>query len=267
LSESANRMGIFIAEKRKGASVTKAAFESRDLLDFHRKGAGSFTNFLIQTVPFLNARLQGLDKMARSATDVNKKRFWAAASIMTIASLGLHFINEDNEDYQKLSDWEKVAFWHIYIGDEHFRIPTPFEVGSIFGAMPAALMEAVRGDRDAKELFTFTLGILGNTFAFNPIPQLFKPALEQLVNFDFFRWQSIEGMRDLGVEPELRYSAGTGPTARYISKHMPKWLNFGPKRMEKAVRDYLGGFGDIAMNVMDVATQYLDPNEDPAGTE
>ncbi|MHC4757093.1 MAG: LPD38 domain-containing protein [Planctomycetota bacterium] len=267
ISESANRMGVFIAEQRKGASVTKAAFESRDLLDFHRKGAGQIAQFLIQTVPFLNARLQGLDKMARSAKGANKKRFWTAAMIMTLSSLALHFINEDNEDYKKLSDWEKIAYWHFYIGDEHFRIPTPFEVGSIFGAMPLAMAETVRGDRDALELYHFTKAIVLNTFAFNPIPQLFKPFLEQYVNWDFFRGMPIEGMRDEGVEPELRFNAGTGATAKYISKHLPKFLDFGPKRIEKFLRDWLGGFGDATMNMLDMATQHLDTTQDPAGKE
>ena len=267
VSESANRMGIFLAEKRTGASVTKAAFESRDLLDFHRKGAGKIAQVLIQTVPFLNARIQGLDKMARSATDQNKKRFWTAASIMVLASTALHFFNEDREDYQKLSDWEKIAYWHFYVGDQHFRIPTPFEVGSIFGALPLAITEAIRGDRSMKELGTFAFTILANTFAFNPIPHLFKPILEQLVNFDLFRWAPIEGMRDEGVESELRFSDGTGPTAKLISKMLPNWKYQSPKRIEKFIRDYLGGAGDGAMGIMDMATQYLDPHTDPAGTQ
>jgi hypothetical protein len=267
VSESANRMGIFLAEKRTGASVTKAAFESRDLLDFHRKGAGKIAQILIQTVPFLNARIQGLDKMARSATDQNKKRFWTAASMMVLASTALHFFNEDNDDYKKLSDWEKIAYWHFYVGKHHFRVPTPFEVGSIFGALPLAITEAIKGDRSMKELGTFAFTILANTFAFNPIPHLFKPIAEQLINFDLFRWAPIDGMRDVGVESELRFSDGTGPTAKLISKLLPNWKYQSPKRIEKFIRDYLGGAGDGVMGVMDMATQYLDPHEDPAGTQ
>jgi hypothetical protein len=266
MSESANRMGIFLAEKRKGASVTKAAFESRDLLDFHRKGAGGVAQALIQTVPFLNARLQGLDKMARSMKGENKKRFWTAAAIMSIGSLALHYINEDNEDYKKLSDWEKIAYWHFYVGDEHFRIPTPFEVGSIFGAIPMAMYEAVKKDRTMGELFRFVGQIVANTFAFNPVPHLFKPVLEQITNFDFFRFSPIDSMRDVRVEPELRFGPGQGPTAKLIAKGLPKGFGFGPKRIEKVIRDYLGGFGDAAMGLLDVATQYLDSDTDPATT-
>jgi hypothetical protein len=266
ISESANRMGIFLAEQKAGESVTEASFQSRDLLDFHRKGAGKIAQVLVQTVPFLNARLQGLDKMGRAATKENKKRFWMAAGMMTAASIALHFWNEDNDEYKKLSDWEKIAYWHFYIGDQHFRIPTPFEVGAIFGAIPLAITEAIRGDRTMKELGTLAFSILANTFAFNPLPQWAKPYVEQIVNFDFFRWQPIDSQKDVRVEPELRYGPSTGPTAKLLGKYAPKWANASPKRIEKFVRDVLGGFGDGVMGLLDMATQYAVPGTDPAGT-
>ncbi len=269
LSEGANRMGIFLRERQKGSSVAKAAFESRDLLDFHRKGAGSAAQILISTVPFLNARIQGLSKMARSMKDPGvRKRFWLAASMMTAASMVLHYANQDDEDYQQLSDWEKIAYWHIYIGEgdrkQHFRIPTPFEVGSIFGAIPSAIWETVRGDRTIGEMAKFGISVLANTFSFNPIPQLARPIVEQIAGYDFYTMQPIESLRDKRTTPELRVARSSSHFAKELSKTLRV---VSPKRIDKIMRDYFGSSAHAATATLDLALQYLDPVVDPAGTQ
>jgi hypothetical protein len=270
MSESANRMGIFLRQKQRGESVTQAAVDSRDLLDFHRKGAGTAAQMLIQTVPFLNARIQGLSKMARSAKNPGaRKRFWFAASAMTLASLALHYYNEDNEDYQNLSDWEKIAYWHFYIGGEHYRVPTPFEVGSLFGALPVAIAESVKGDRSLLELGTFTWQVISNALAFNPLPQLFRPIIEQVANFDFFRMQPIESVRDKNLEVTMRANKKSSHFAKQFSRLMDKADPFdvvSPKRIDKLIRDYMGGSADLVTGMLDAALMHLDPAVDPAGT-
>ncbi|MEI7308699.1 LPD38 domain-containing protein [Pectobacterium carotovorum] len=32
----------------------------------------------------------------------------------------------DDERYEELPDWDKDAYWHVWIGDQHVRFPKPF---------------------------------------------------------------------------------------------------------------------------------------------
>src|SRR5690606_4703864 len=63
-AENANRAAAFQQNQNKG--LLRAAFEARDLMDFSQEGAWPAVRFLIRVVPFLNARLQGLDKLYRA---------------------------------------------------------------------------------------------------------------------------------------------------------------------------------------------------------
>ena len=71
-SEASNRMAIYEAAKKKGASDAEAAYQAMDLMDFSMRGDWAATRFLIGTVPFLNARVQGLSRLARGAMDTPK---------------------------------------------------------------------------------------------------------------------------------------------------------------------------------------------------
>ena len=63
-------------------------------------------------VPFMNARIQGLDKVYRGAKD-NPKAFVVRGSILMAASLALLARNWDDERYEELEEWDKDTYFHI----------------------------------------------------------------------------------------------------------------------------------------------------------
>ena len=68
-SENANRASMYQQNLDKGKLY--AAFQARDLMDFSSHGAWPTVRFLVDTVPFLNARLIGLDRMYRGGVNTN----------------------------------------------------------------------------------------------------------------------------------------------------------------------------------------------------
>jgi hypothetical protein len=124
--------------------------------------------------------------------------------------------------------------------------------------------ETIKGDRTLAELGQFIASIVGNTLAFNPIPQLVRPIIEQIANYDFFTWQPIEAARDSQVFPELRASAKSTHVAKELSKAVGI---VSPKRLDKFLRDYMGSSAHGITAMLDMALQYLDPVVDPAGTQ
>ncbi|MEI7282264.1 LPD38 domain-containing protein [Pectobacterium carotovorum] len=41
-------------------------------------------------------------------------------------SLALLALSWDDERYEELPDWDKDAYWHAWIGDQHVCFPKPF---------------------------------------------------------------------------------------------------------------------------------------------
>ena len=106
-------------------SDAEAAYRALDVMDFSRTGGYTAMRMLIQMVPFMNARIQGLDKVYRGAKD-NPKAFVVRGSILMAASLALLARNWDDERYEELEEWDKDTYYHIWAGDQHYRLAQTF---------------------------------------------------------------------------------------------------------------------------------------------
>ena len=64
-------------------------------------------------------------------------------------------INQDDEDYWELEQWERDFFWNIPKGDGTFlKIPIPFEWGLGFKVLPERILQGMyRDDRKGFEEF------------------------------------------------------------------------------------------------------------------
>ena len=162
--ENANREAVYAAAIKAGKSHAQAAFESKDLMDFSMLGASRTMQVMTQLLPFFNARVQGLGKLTRELRD-NPRAIAKRAGMITAASLALLAANWDDERYEELPDWDKDANWHFFVGDQHFRIPKPFEIGVLFGTIPERMVRAL-GDKDSGAQFGKAVArAIGDTFA------------------------------------------------------------------------------------------------------
>ena len=100
--ESVNRAVIYDRARAAGKSHLEASYEARDLLDFTMSGKWAAVRLLTQTVPFLNARIQGLYRLGRGAK-ANPHRFSAVTGAVALASVALYLAQRDDEDYRALA--------------------------------------------------------------------------------------------------------------------------------------------------------------------
>lgn len=87
-SELAARVQLYSKLIEQGYSHFEAAFEAKDVLDFTMRGQAKTAQYLIQTIPFLNARMQGLYKLGRVA-HADPKNFAIKGAMLSAASLAL----------------------------------------------------------------------------------------------------------------------------------------------------------------------------------
>ena len=259
VGENINRMAEYqqALNDNRGDRLTRA-FNSRDHIDFTRTGAWTSIRAISQMVPFFNARLQGLDKLGRSAMDPEARRKFALVGGTYVAmSVGLYLMMRGDEDYEELEQWERDAY-HVFKlpGSEvMYRIPRPFEIGAI-ASLTERVAEQMVDDEVHGELFAERLQhALGQTFSFNPTPQLVRPALEVAMDKNWFTQRAIEGQSMKNLSPENRKRAWTSETAIAMSQGMAKVLwedvTLSPVQIEHLVRGYFGWAGGTALSAID----------------
>ncbi|MNF55403.1 hypothetical protein D3C84_368610 [compost metagenome] len=254
--ENGNREAVYGAAIKAGKSHAQAAFESKDLMDFSMLGASRTMQVMTQVLPFFNARVQGLGKLTRELRD-NPRAIAKRAGMITAASLALLAHNWDDERYEGLPDWDKDANWHFWLGEHHWRIPKPFEIGVLFGTIPERMVRAL-GDKDSGAQFGKAVArAIGDTFALNPTPQLVKPMVEAAFNYDSFRGGPIDGPQDLNIKAEARYNEQTS----LLMRELGELTGFSPKQLEHLVIGYTGTMGSYVMAAVDGLIRASRPGE------
>ncbi|MGR3982455.1 LPD38 domain-containing protein [Pseudoalteromonas sp. 1181_04] len=259
--ENANRLSTYEASLANNKSKREAAFNAKDLMDYSLKGNFTTINFLIDMLPFFNARLQGMSKLIRASKAGDNDRVLKVLSANLAAkgakvaglSLALAMYNDDDERYQELPDWDKDANWHVFAGDEHWRIPKPFELGIVFGTLPERLFNYGAGNQTGKDLQKSIMHAALTTMALNPTPQFMLPLVETALNRSFFRDAPIEGMADQNKQAEDRYSAHTSDIAIAIGKQ----LGWSPKKIEHVIKGYTGTIGSYVLGASDMLARQV----------
>ena len=270
LSENASRAATY-AQNVEQMGKLRAAFEARDVMDFSQHGAWPAVRLLVRIVPFLNARLQGLDKLYRSGlkpsiltamgrgTDTDKQaaaRFAMVTGALTLATMALYLVNADDDEYKKLEEWQKDTYWFIRIGENAFFLPKPFEVGAIATIAERTLQQAMDDKATGKMFRERMWEMLMQTFAFNPTPQMFQPLIDVYANKDAFTGRDIEsaGMERMSTGLRSRDTTTAPATALSAVSRVfgdESSIAVSPVQADHLIKGYLGGVGAMAAGWID----------------
>lgn len=265
--ENAVREAVFEHVLNKTGSRAQAAYEARDLMDYSLQGKAAAMQILTRTIPFLNARMQGLSKLTRAHRA--DRRVAARGLAIALVSAMLLAFNKDDERYKALEEWERDMHWHIFFPEDiglpdeltHIKIPKPFELGAIYGTLlgerlPMAFINAAGGEGDRADQTKDALWrMMCDTFAIDWRPQLVRPIIEVQANYSSFFQRPIEGMSDEGKLPAARYDAFTSPTMKALGQAISNETGLSPKELEHLWRGYTGTMGMYLLTVSDWMTR------------
>jgi len=268
--ENINRVASFQKDLAKGKTLLEANFNARDQLDFSRSGSFSSVRFLTQVIPFLNARFQGLDKIARAVMDPSqRKQFAQVVGMYTIASVALMLAMSGDDDYDEAQEWEKRTYHLFKIPgiDKMFRIPRPFEIGAIAYMNEQMARQFLDANSDIGELGSALYHTMSDTFAFSVVPQAFKPLLEVYANKDSFRNTKIESASMQYLSKKERYKPWTSKTARGASTAMsavlPEGTTLSPVQIQHLIRAYTGWAGATTLASIDFLIKKINGDVTP----
>lgn len=246
-TEVANRDAIYRNLLAEGKSKAEAAYQALNLLNFSRKGANQSLRFMLPLVPFLNARIQGLYRLAETQGDkAALKGVFLRGLMLTGVSAALQAAFGDDDKVKDAPIERRLNYYIVPAGDSTVLIPKPFEFGAIFSTMPEFLFDAIRKE-DGDDLAKATAMTFLNTFSFNPVPQAVRPALEAWTNYDFFTDRPIEGPQQQKLAPGERADARTNATLKALGRE----TNISPMQAEHLISGYLGTLGQMTLAGMD----------------
>jgi hypothetical protein len=270
-SEAANRMALYNQMRERKLTHLQASFAARDLLDFSMQGSWPAFRLVTQVVPFMNARVQGLYKLGRDGvtptarvlyntvtgkpieqTDKQKAESFGYTTLAVAgASMALYMIFKDDEDYKKRDEWDRDNFWWFKLPgmDFAFRVPKPFEIGA-FGTMAERVLEQiVDQEAEGKQFGDSIKRMLGDTFALNPVPQIFKPVLDLYANKDSFTGAPIESAGMERLSKQERAADTTSPLAIALggmTAILGEKGELSPVQVDYAIKAYFGWLGSTA---------------------
>lgn len=253
--EEATRIGeykIAYEQLRKsgmpeGEARRQAAFEARDRQDFAKGGAK--TKIVRHLAAFWNAGLQANVKLAQAFKERPVRTTLQGLAFITIPKLIEQAINWDDEDYWARKQWERDLFFLIPIGKDKsghtrfLRIPTPFEVGVIFGTLPGRMLQSMR-EKDPEAMKDFP-GLMLKQSVPNPIPQagqvVFEAFLSGKKGWDVWRGRTIVPESLADEPPELQYTEQTSG----IAKKAGEVVGFSPMKIDHLIERTTGGMGKL----------------------
>jgi Large polyvalent protein associated domain 38/ADP-Ribosyltransferase in polyvalent proteins len=250
-SDVATRAEVYKRTLAETGNEAEALYQAMEVLNFSRKGNSALIRVLTAVVPFMNARIQGLDVLYRSgfgkSATQNKERMQKAFITRGLTLMGLSWmywmLASDTEEYETAEQEVRDNYWII----GNVRIPIPFEIGTVFKVFPERILEYFMGDDTGKDLKESVIRNITSTLAINPIPQAVLPIIENVANYSFFTGQPIVGKGLEDVVPKYQVSSSTSILAQEIGKA----TNYSPVKIDNLIRGYTGTLGTYAVMALD----------------
>jgi hypothetical protein len=269
-SDAATRIAIYKATLKETGNEAEALHRSLEVLNFNRKGSSAVVRIAAAVIPFLNARVQGLDVFFRSGIrpffnkdatamekQVQKAMFVRGATIMAMSTMYAAAI-AGNPDYENQEEEVKDNNWIIPLGEGRapLKIPTPFEVGTLFKTVPERIYRSFYGMDTNKDSAEAAKRALSNTFGISPMPQIISPFIEAKTNYSMFTHREIVSGSMKDVAPEYQVGANTSKVAQEIGMA----TGMSPIKLEYVYKGYTGTMGMYALDVLDASITSLMPN-------
>jgi hypothetical protein len=230
-------------------------------LNFSRRG--EIMNTAVgQSIPYLNAGLQGMDKLRRGLFTGEERTQTLIKSItmLTISTILLWLAHRDDEDYEKLTKGIKDNYWILWKNPDgsFVRIPKPKDLAGIFSADFERALNAYFKEEGAGAFEGFQSTIADSLLP--PVDTIFRPLIDVIGNEKWSGGKIVPMAMEYLPKTE-QYDETTSriavELAQLIGKVAPDSNFASPKNVDYILDQYYGGLADILLP-MTTPTTYVD---------
>jgi len=271
-SDAATRAAIYRKVMDETGNEAEAIYRALEVMNFNRKGNSAVVRILTAVVPFLNARIQGLDVLYRASfgemASKDAKAIQKAFIIRSMYLMGMtalyYAATSDDDEYKKQEQEVRDNYW--LIPSLGIKIPIPFEIGVLFKVIPERIMAYHYGTDTGADLLKSAARNIVSTFSIN-FPQAIVPFVETATNHSFFTGREIVPRELQDVSPEFQTNEKTSGLAKRISSGLADILPSGlkekalsPIQIDHIVNGYTGTLGMYASSMLN---SVFDRSTDP----
>lgn len=276
-TEMADRLLLAEHLTKKGMDPREARFQAYLLAPYSRHGLGEggigkLMQFLTPLVPFLNSKIQSMNRMMENEKGQRMIRTplgfkmpadrFIRSLLITGFSVGAYMLAQATapEEWEKENPDTILRYDIFYVGGERVLIPRAFEFGVAFGALPIFALEAIRkGNGD--DLARAVAQSFFSTYGFSVIPQAAVPVLEIMTGYNFFQGRPLENRGQQALPAEERVNEGTPSLARVTSQGIMGFqravlppnlrVDLSPIEIQRLIEGYTGTLGMMALGAFD----------------
>ena len=285
-SDAATRQAVYKKVFEATGDQYEAAYQALEVINFNRRGANQVVRIITTAIPFLNARMQGLDVLFRSgASDLyfrrkgkqSERRYGAMQSrfgkgddelknqlvssffgrlALLSALTAMYWLNvSDDEDYKNLTPQQKDNNFFFKVSKDYsIKIPIAFEVGVLTKVIPERVLNLTFGDDSLRDTKESAFRNISQTLKIDPFNfQLVAPFYEAMANKNKFTGRPIESFYMEKLEPGARSMDYTNELLRVIGEE----LNISPMKMEHVLKGYTGTIGGYVLALTDNVTRQI----------
>jgi len=268
--ETAPRLAEFnkaykIAKKRGDSDydATLYALSRADDVTLNFSRRGEIMNTAVgQSIPYLNAGLQGIDKLRRGLFTGEERTQTLIKSItmLTIPTILSWLAHRDDEDYEKLAKGIKDNYWILWKNPDgsFVKIPKPKDLSTIFSADFERALDAYFKEEGAGAFEGFQSTIANSLLP--PVDTIFRPLIDVTGNEKWSGGKIVPMAMEYLPKTE-QYDETTSriavELAQLIGKVAPDSNFASPKNVDYILDQYYGGLADILLP-MTTPTTYVD---------
>ena len=256
-TDAATRATVYQDGLKKGLSEFRAQLNAAESQNFGRHGLSPSMHYLSTLIPFFNSQVQGLDLLYRALKGKLpfseqlelKRKLYARGAMLTVGVMAYAAMMQDDEAYKKATPQERYSnlFMPLPGLKEPLKVPIPYEVGTIFVALPQMIIDLVFRDTKAREALKGMGGVLAQSVP-GVVPAAAKPVLEAF--YGSTTVGPIESEREKKIQAEYRFK-DTTPEALRIAGSLTGMAGVSPIMLTHLVRGYTGGLGVALLQVFD----------------
>jgi hypothetical protein len=270
--------------KREGRLLNLSKIDEREAIELilamkrvstNFSVAGEVSGYLNMFIPFFNAAIQGprdtLRAIVQASDEDRHAKMMRLLVGITAPSIALWFMTRDEDWWIELTDEERASNWYLPGpgGTQVLAVPMPFEIGTIFAAMPVSILDAwYREDPETLDSFfgdtlQATDAVVNQLFTLAPsvTPPLVRATLDVARNKKSFFNIPIVNQSLQNLAPEAQYDEFTTGLAKFLGR-LPVAAGFesgwSPKKIDYIIGALGGGLSlDVAKTLTGQEAQGL----------
>ena len=278
-SDGSTRKGVFnrLMKETNGDQI-EAMYQALEIINFNRRGNNPYMRIITTAIPFLNARLQGLDVLVRAsrgkysgniseltkadqnrvANEIRARIMWRGGALYLLTG-AYYMMISDTDEYKK--ERQQIRDDNFIVPNPFgkdlpsFKMPIAFEVGFLTKVIPERVLDLAFGDSNLDD----TLNSLGRgitqTLKIDPLGwQVIKPARDALNNKNSFTGNAIVPYwMEEGLEDQYQLTRNTSEFARMLGEA----LNIAPLKIDYVMKGYIGSMGAYLLQLSDMLTRQV----------